>query len=225
MDGVLVDVSGSYRRAVVETAEEYIGRELPSDTVQLYKNRGGFNDDWELTYAIIQDHHVPASFDDVVDSFQERYRGRSFDGLIATETAIIKTEALRQLKRLATLGIVTGRPKAEALWTISNLGWDGIFEVVVAREDQDGLLKPDKHPLLKALKILKDGGLEHPPAESAYVGDSVDDIRAAVAARFRPIGFVPSYLSGHGHEEVLREAGARVVLTDLSDLTQMFTVS
>jgi len=62
MDGVLLDVSLSYRAAIVETTQFYITRQLElSDTghlieaeeTELFKFAGGFNDDWDLTNACV----------------------------------------------------------------------------------------------------------------------------------------------------------------------------
>jgi HAD superfamily hydrolase (TIGR01548 family) len=52
IDGVLVDVVDSYRRAIVETVEYLYGNSIPRSAVQLFKNAGGFNNDWELTDAV-----------------------------------------------------------------------------------------------------------------------------------------------------------------------------
>ena len=54
MDGVLVDVTHSYRLAIKQTAEAFLGRGVDFKEIQSYKNRGGFNDDWDLTEAIIR---------------------------------------------------------------------------------------------------------------------------------------------------------------------------
>jgi HAD superfamily hydrolase (TIGR01548 family) len=51
VDGVLVDVEDSYRRAIVEAIERVYGDTIERDQVQMFKNAGGFNNDWELTYA------------------------------------------------------------------------------------------------------------------------------------------------------------------------------
>ena len=51
VDGVLVDVENSYRRAIVESIERVYGDTIDRDHVQMFKNAGGFNNDWELTYA------------------------------------------------------------------------------------------------------------------------------------------------------------------------------
>lgn len=51
IDGVLVDVADSYRRAIVESVMRVYGDTIPKESVQLFKNAGGFNNDWELTHA------------------------------------------------------------------------------------------------------------------------------------------------------------------------------
>ncbi|MFB6134065.1 MAG: TIGR01548 family HAD-type hydrolase [Halanaeroarchaeum sp.] len=51
VDGVLVDVADSYRRAVVETVSYLYDDAIARDGVQQFKNAGGFNNDWVLTDA------------------------------------------------------------------------------------------------------------------------------------------------------------------------------
>jgi len=51
VDGVLVDVADSYRRAIVETVERVHGGTISRADVQQFKDAGGFNNDWELTDA------------------------------------------------------------------------------------------------------------------------------------------------------------------------------
>jgi HAD superfamily hydrolase (TIGR01548 family) len=52
VDGVLVDVADSYRRAVVETTERLCGGTVSRAALQALKDAGGFNNDWELTDAV-----------------------------------------------------------------------------------------------------------------------------------------------------------------------------
>ncbi len=61
-DGVLIDVRESYNKAILETVT-YIIKELTGfsiqknvvsrKTIQSFRNSGGFNNDWDLTYAIL----------------------------------------------------------------------------------------------------------------------------------------------------------------------------
>jgi len=51
IDGVLVDVADSYRRAIIESVERVCDKTIDRDAIQLFKDAGGFNNDWELTDA------------------------------------------------------------------------------------------------------------------------------------------------------------------------------
>ncbi|WP_137289399.1 TIGR01548 family HAD-type hydrolase [Natronorubrum halophilum] len=51
IDGVLVDVADSYRRAIVESIDHVYDRTIRKADIQRFKDAGGFNNDWELTYA------------------------------------------------------------------------------------------------------------------------------------------------------------------------------
>ncbi len=62
-DGVLIDVSDSFRTAIIKTTNWYITEiiglgEISEDLITheetgLFKNSGGFNNDWHLTYGVI----------------------------------------------------------------------------------------------------------------------------------------------------------------------------
>jgi HAD superfamily phosphatase len=220
MDGVLVDVSGSYRRAIEETVEHFTGREILPDVIQRYKNAGGFNDDWKLTHAIISDTGMSVPFGRVVDEFQRRYRGEAWDGFITQETALVSSDTLDAIAAAGrVMGIVTGRPHAEAVWTIEKFGWKKYFPLVVARERQDGRSKPDPYPLRQARAMLDAAG--HPVSEvnCAYIGDTVDDMVAARAAGMWAVGIVPPYTPApEDLARILTERGAHIVLREASRL-------
>ena len=217
LDGVLVDVSRSYRRAIAETVGHFTGSPPDAGQIQAYKDRGGFNDDWHLSHRMIADagHEVPLA--EVVAAFQERYRGEDFDGYIASEPAMARTSMLTALRdAYGPLGMVTGRPEAEARFTLDRFGWTRLFGSVVAMEQQDGKGKPDPYGLVLCLQELgrsADG--------AAYVGDTGDDQRAALAAGCFPIGVVPPGLDYLRHADTLARAGAAVVLSTPGDLPSL----
>jgi HAD superfamily phosphatase len=219
LDGVLVDVSGSYRRAVEETAAAFLRRPLPPGTVQAWKDGGGFNDDWALTHALVVDGGVDASFDAVVAAFQARYRGDGWAGYIAAEPPLVRTATLEALAARYRLGMVTGRPAEEARWTLERFGWHRLIPVVVAMEQAAGRGKPDPYGLTLAL-----GALGVAPAHAAYVGDAGDDMRAARAAGVRPVGVVPPYRRYPTHARTLFAAGAEVVVSTPDDLPLLLSV-
>ena len=45
IDGVLVDVVDSYRRAIVESIRFVYGETIPKPAIQLFKDAGGFNNE------------------------------------------------------------------------------------------------------------------------------------------------------------------------------------
>jgi len=51
IDGVLVDESDSYRRAIVESIAYVHGDTIEKAVTQSFKDAGGFNNDWDLTFA------------------------------------------------------------------------------------------------------------------------------------------------------------------------------
>ena len=55
MDGVLAEVTESYREAIVQTVEHFTGRRIARDLIQDYKNQGGWNNDWALSQKIAAD--------------------------------------------------------------------------------------------------------------------------------------------------------------------------
>ncbi len=225
MDGVLVDVSRSYRRAIEETVFHFTGRSITNSTVQRYKNVGGFNDDWTLTHAIIADSGMEVSRHRVVAEFQRRYRGDNWNGFITQETPLISTRTLERLAQAEfILGIVTGRPELEACWTRDRLGWKRYFPLLVAKEKHEHRGKPDPFPLRHALGILNAAGLDIRPEATVYVGDTVDDMAAARGAGMWAVGVAPPYVDSEAHQVLLWERGAHTVIQDPNALLNLLRV-
>src|SRR5215472_8660050 len=86
MDGVLVDVSESYRETIVRTVEHFTGERISRALIQEYKNAGGWNNDWALSRKICSDLGVEVPYADVVDYFNDLFLGQgNDDGLIHRE--------------------------------------------------------------------------------------------------------------------------------------------
>ncbi|MDT0631710.1 TIGR01548 family HAD-type hydrolase [Rubrivirga litoralis] len=213
MDGVLVDVRGSFRRAVAETVGRFTGTEPTPEAIQAKKDQGGFNNDWILSHTLVQEAGGAASFDEIKEAFNALYRGRDFDGLIATEPPLVETATLEALAERYALALVTGRPEEDAEWTLRRFGWDALVPLVVGMGQQAGREKPDPYGLALALDALGAA-----PPEAVYAGDTVDDQRAAVAAGCRAVGVVPPGLDVGAHGRTLMAAGAEVVLSTPNDL-------
>ncbi|MCX6730658.1 MAG: HAD-IA family hydrolase [Candidatus Roizmanbacteria bacterium] len=181
MDGVLVDVRMSYRKAIKKTAEYFLKRKIKDEEVNSIKQRVGMNNDWDATYELINNIKIP--YREVKDMFQRIYLGvGSEKGLIDNETLLISKNDLSRLKNIyGKLGIATGRPKEEAQYVLDRFELKELFDVVVTKEDTQKE-KPYPDPILKAIKVL---GVK----KSVYIGDSPSDVVAATAAGI-PILFV-----------------------------------
>ncbi|SHG42913.1 TIGR01548 family HAD-type hydrolase [Halobaculum gomorrense] len=82
VDGVLVDVADSYRRAVVESVERLYGDTLPREDLQPFKDAGGFNNDWELSdavalYVLARDRGLAADIETFTDAIAANGTGLS----------------------------------------------------------------------------------------------------------------------------------------------------
>jgi len=104
------------------------------------------------------------------------------------------------------LGIVTAKRHRTVALAFDRFPWlEEQFEVVIGHEDTDRH-KPDPKPVLEALERL-----DATPDESAYVGDSPFDIRAAKAAGAFAIAV--SWGGIHSDERLLAEEPDAVVHT------------
>ncbi len=210
MDGVLVDVTESYRAAIQCTVASFTGKQVTNEMIQEYKNRGGFNDDWLLSHQLIEDHGLNVPYQDVVDFFQSVFLGTNNDGLILKEKWLAKTGHLEQLASVATLAVFTGRMQAEAYLTLNRFAPGLITEVVGV----DDVINPKPAPegLLKIVEKV-------PSREVWYVGDSVDDAIAAREARIPFIGIAARHSPARETlVEILKTHGAYVVIEDINQM-------
>jgi histidinol-phosphate aminotransferase len=209
MDGVLADVSGSYRAAIEATAASFGVRIGPGD-VRRAKAAGDANDDWRVTWRLVRDGGKDVAYDDVRARFEELYQGSAQQpGLHRNETLLIPPAMLERLAGRLPLGIVTGRPRADAQRFLAQHGIGELFGAVVCREDAP--LKPDPAPVRRALAQL---GCER----GWLVGDTPDDIRAARAAGVVPIASRAPGDESEGAAAALSRAGAARVLARIEEL-------
>jgi HAD superfamily hydrolase (TIGR01548 family) len=274
IDGVLVDVADSYRRAIVESVRRVYGEEVGREAIQPLKNAGGFNNDWLVTDAISLyvlageagfEQDVPtfadriaeaggglegtktvleaelsaADYETVIDRwepdrlrtvFQALYLGSDrfaelegeeppfdADGYINDEPVLVESETLTTLTDSYDVGVVTGRPAAEADIALDRVGLDLAPEHTFTMDNWDhGKPHPD------ALLTLAE---RFDAARVVFVGDTLDDVRTAVNAagedesrEYEGVGVLTGGLTGDEGRAAFEDAGATAVLDSVNEL-------
>ncbi|HEX3742691.1 MAG TPA: TIGR01548 family HAD-type hydrolase [Bryobacteraceae bacterium] len=216
MDGVLVDVTESYRETIAVTVEHFTGARPTNDQIQQFKNRGGFNDDWELTHYIVTGVGFDVPFEETKAHFQKLFLGSNgTPGLIEREKWIARPGVLEKLAADFRLAVFTGRPREEADLTLRRFAPGLTFHPIVAMEDV-ALKKPAPDGLLAIAAA-------HPTATLIYIGDSIDDARSARAAKVPFIGVAapsnPAYLD---LVFLFQEEHAHAIVDDMNYLHEVF---
>lgn len=174
MDGVLVDVSKSYREVIRCAASYFLNREVSMSEVDEIKSQVGMNNDWNATYKLINNPTIP--YEKVKSYFQSLYLGNANrKGLIDNEKLLIPKKQLLQLKeKYKKLGIATGRPRKEAEYVLRKNKLKKIFDCIIAMED----ITNDKPSPDSILAVIKKLSLK----QTFYIGDSSSDVVAAKSA-------------------------------------------
>jgi histidinol-phosphate aminotransferase len=208
MDGVLADVSGSYRASIRATVESF-GATVDNQEVDGLKAAGNHNDDWILTQEILASRGIDLPLEDVIQRFESFYQGQNgMPGLRTTETLLAPPGWIQSLAHRFRLAVVTGRPRADAERFLEEQGIASAFEVVVAREDAPS--KPDPAPVRLALQHLGE-------TSAWMLGDTPDDAAAASGAGVLPIAVMPPG-SGDTLREGLQASSAAIILDSLDQL-------
>jgi len=178
--------------------------------------------------------------------FQEVYLGEKFashyhlqplfywgKGLYRREKLLIGKEVLSSLRKKMRLGIASGRPRFEAELALKRFGIFPFFDSVLTLDECEEeevriwkrtgkkvkLSKPHPYLILKAIHEI---GI--PDLNCGYIGDVVDDMKAAKAARRKVKILAIGFLSGRGNRKTARDtlaqAGADLIIEKPKDLLQ-----
>jgi HAD superfamily hydrolase (TIGR01548 family) len=211
VDGVLVDVRGSFHRTVLQTVKFFTGKPVTEAELHRWKNRSGFNDDWVLSTAWVQSLGGKHEYDEVKQKFVELYWSPDGKGNVVREKWLLSRARLSALAKHAELAIFTGRTSRELDYTLDRCKVREFFKAIVTVEDVSKP-KPDPEGLIKLSK-------GRAPETCLYVGDNVDDARAAQCARVPFVGILPADKSERpARLALLREYGARAILLHIREL-------
>jgi HAD superfamily phosphatase len=211
MDGVLAEVTESYRESIVQTVRYFTGKTVTRDAIQDYKNQGGWNNDWALSQKIAADFGTQIDYDTVIEKFNEYFLGEDGNGLVTRESWFPKPGLLERLGKTYGLALFSGRLRYEADITLRRFAPSVKFDPTIFADDVAGA-KPAPDGLL-AIQQQKPG------QKLWYVGDTVDDARCARAAAVPFIG-----IAAHTHtkrDELIRlfqQENAAAILENVNEI-------
>jgi HAD superfamily phosphatase len=210
MDGVLVDVTESYRETIIQTVRHFTGIALTNEQIQDVKNQGGFNDDWVLSHHLVKEAGQEVPFETVKEHFQKIFLGSGEESLILREQWVARPGTLEKLAEQFRFAVFTGRPRPEAQLTLDRFAAGFTFDPVI------GMHEVTNH------KPAPDGLLAMGEA-AYYIGDSVDDARSARAANVPFIGIAapsnPRYID---LVFLFQDEGAYAIVDDINYLQEVF---
>jgi len=216
MDGVLAEVTESYRETIQQTVEQITGVRVTRERIQDYKNEGGWNNDWALSQKIAADLGMDVPYERVVERFQKLFLGPGGDGndgLILREQWLPKPGLLERLLERNRLSIFTGRERRELNITLRRFAPEVRFDPIVCMGEI-----PNEKPAPDGLMKIAS---ECSSARLVYVGDTVDDARAARAAA---VPFVGIASAANPRREklaaLLASEQAIAVLSDVNELEE-----
>jgi len=120
IDGVVIDVSESYRKAIQQTVEKFSGKKISEKEVSAIKKIKGFNNDWDAEYALVYliEKNVPAEkftakikpltekdrksrkYNELIEIFQAKYLGEKLYRETYRKEPVMKEEGLIKKEKL-----------------------------------------------------------------------------------------------------------------------------
>lgn len=243
IDGVVRDVSGSYRRAIADTVEHFTGGQYrpPMEDIDRLKSEGIWNNDWRASEELIYRfkasqgqprEQVKLDYEQIVAWFQGRYRGKdpnNFDGYITDEPLLMESAYIAKLQaNRIGCGFFSGATRGSAEYIlVKRMGLTS--PILVAMEDAPS--KPDPTGLFMTIAQIESLHPSGSKVSTIYVGDTVADMYTVVKAREQQrqrawlgVGVLPPHIQGEkerkqSYSNKLSEAGAVTVLDNVQQLT------
>jgi len=237
IDGVIRDVGGSYRRAIVETVHHYSGVRPAPEAIDALKAEGCWNNDWEASLELLRrggttrGERLPG-FEELVAVFNGFYFGgdpagdpADWRGFIGDEPLLVDPGFFVALSAAdVRWGFVSGAEPPSARFVLQRrLGLSD--PPLIAMGDAPD--KPDPTGFLRlATSLLGASGLGPAAPPVAYLGDTVADVltvqrarQHAPSQRFLALAVAPPHLHRPDaaerrgpYEARLRQAGADAVI-------------
>ena len=244
IDGVIRDVTHSYRMAVQETVYCFCEWKPSIHDIDSIKSEGCWNNDWDLSLEMINRHVQnnnlsisPPAREELIECFNNFYFGGNpnhdsseWSGFIRNETLLVKKNLFNDLtKKKIGWGFVSGAELPSAEFVLEQR-LELVSAPLIAMGDAPD--KPDPTGFISLSSKLSTSplGASNPPI--AYIGDTVADVKTVINARlkipqqkFISLAIAPPHLHVDlkkeeriNYEDKLREAGADIIIKSMDNL-------
>ena len=244
IDGVIRDVSKSYRMAVQETVNFFSGWRPSLEDIDFIKNEGCWNNDWDLSLEMINRHiqkndllFSPPTRKILIKRFEKFYFGgdpnhdsSEWSGFIKDETLLVKQTFFEELtQRRIGWGFVSGAELPSAKFVLEQrLGLDSAPLIAMGEAPE----KPDPTGFISLSSKLSKKPLGFSNSPIAYIGDTVADVKTVINARikipdqkFISLAIAPPHLHVDSsrekrlrYEAELKKAGADLIIKSMDNL-------
>ena len=249
IDGVIRDVSESYRRALQETVNHFCNWKPTQKNIDALKEEGIWNNDWDASLELIKRYRDKKDLtidlpdrNTLINIFTNYYFGgdpnegsHSWKGFIKNEPLLVNKEFFHELTSKNFLwGFVSGAEPPSARFVLeTRLGLKS--PPLIAMGDAPN--KPDPTGLISLATQLAQKPLGNGIPPIGYVGDTVADVLTIKNAqkkippqKFISFGLAPPHLQKKSfkgsrliYEKALRKAGADQILSSISEVLTHIT--
>ncbi len=198
VDGVLIEVSQSYYRALPETVSYFIKSQVEPKLLLNLKIKLNLNNDWDATLAGILFYRSGLQEDDFISQlssglpdFRKFYKWAEdknialpdyqllvkkfearYQKLRTRETLKVSPDTLREIKSMArAMAVITGRTREDLDYTFGKYSLYKFFDLIITEDDLPSIekRKPSAYPLQL---LIRSCGYSSP---ACYVGDTLTD--------------------------------------------------
>jgi phosphoglycolate phosphatase-like HAD superfamily hydrolase len=206
LDDTLVDTSQSFDKVVAYMVNKNSEVPLGIKELNLLRAEGGYNDDWDAIQELLRRRNVDLDRDTIQTQGSVIYHNLAKEA----EKWLLNKDDLKSIAERYRLFIFTGREQSEydGVWSDE---MNPLFEGVYCSDAVENLARKPAGDYLTHIKGTH--MLEH----AWYIGNSVDDMKAAKAAGFHALGVCTTFTA-----DQLREAGADAIIESSTDLKEFF---
>jgi HAD superfamily hydrolase (TIGR01548 family) len=211
VDGVLVDVRGTYWRSALETVRHITGKRVTYAELQRWKSKPGFNDDWNMVSAWVSALGHPTSYEEARATFEKFYWGsEGKPGNVRNEKLMVTPRQIEKWAQRFELNLFTGRTRQEFSFTFERWPATRYFRTIVTMDDAKK--KPHPEGLYKIVG-------QRDSSTALYLGDNIDDALAALAADMPFMAIIAPGEEGYRQRAArFRELGALALLARATDV-------